>query len=279
MPKVLSEEKITYARHRIVHTESDPGPSPAGAGPALGHCGLATPHGLDIGCRIGLPALLLAEAVGPAGHVTGMDISPPLLARAREIVTEAGLAARLSFQQGDMHRLPLDFEDDALDWVWSADCVGYANPAPMALLQELRRIVKPGGCVALLIWSSQTLLPGYPFLEARLNATATGVAPFRAGMAPTSHYLRALGWLREAGFKAPHARAFAGSVHAPLRDEIRDALADLFQMRWGTARSEVAPEDWTTYRRLCQPDSPDFILNLPDYYAFFNYSLFWGQVV
>jgi ubiquinone/menaquinone biosynthesis C-methylase UbiE len=236
-------------------------------------------HGLDIGCGIGLPALLLAEAVGPSGHVTGMDISPPLLARAREIADQAGLAARLSFQQGDMHRLPLDFEDDALDWVWSADCVGYANPAPMALLQELRRIVKPGGCVALLIWSSQTLLPGYPFLEARLNATATGVAPFRAGMAPTSHYLRALGWLREAGFKAPHARAFAGSVHAPLRDEIRDALADLFQMRWGTARSEVAPEDWTTYRRLCQPDSPDFILNLPDYYAFFNYSLFWGQVV
>ena len=31
--------------------------------------------GLDAGCGIGLPALLLAEAVGPAGHVTGLDLS------------------------------------------------------------------------------------------------------------------------------------------------------------------------------------------------------------
>ncbi len=235
-------------------------------------------HGLDVGCGIGLPALLLAEAVGPAGHVTGIDVSPPFLAHAREIAAKAGLAGRLTFQPGDMYRLPLDFEDDALDWVWSADCVGYANPAPMTLLEELKRIVKPGGCVALLIWSSQMLLPGHPFLEARLNATATGIAPFRAGIKPSSHYLRALGWLREAGFKTAQARAFAGSVHAPLRDEIRDALLDLFQMRWGTAQTEVSPEDWATYQRLSQPNSPDFILDQPDYYAFFNYSLFWGQV-
>ncbi|TET97077.1 MAG: methyltransferase type 11, partial [Dehalococcoidia bacterium] len=33
-------------------------------------------RGLDAGCGIGLQALLLAEAVGPAGHVTGLDLSP-----------------------------------------------------------------------------------------------------------------------------------------------------------------------------------------------------------
>ncbi len=32
------------------------------------------------------------------------------------------------------------------------------------------------------------------------------------------------------------------------------------------------------FRRLCQPDSPDFILNHSDYYAFFTHTLFWGSV-
>jgi len=36
-------------------------------------------RGLDVGCGIGLQAILLAEAVGPAGHVTGIDLSPEFL--------------------------------------------------------------------------------------------------------------------------------------------------------------------------------------------------------
>ena len=35
---------------------------------------------------------------------------------------------------------------------------------------------------------------------------------------------------------------------------------------------------WAEFQRLCQPDSPDFILNLPDYYAFFTYTMFYGKV-
>jgi hypothetical protein len=49
-------------------------------------------------------------------------------------------------------------------------------------------------------------------------------------------------------------------------------------MLWGIPQHEVAPADWSEYQRLCQPESPDFILNLPDYYAFFTYSIFQGKV-
>ncbi len=41
--------------------------------------------GLDAGCGIGHHTLLLAEAVAPAGHVTGLDLSPEFLVHAREI--------------------------------------------------------------------------------------------------------------------------------------------------------------------------------------------------
>ena len=233
-------------------------------------------RGLDAGCGIGLQALSLAEAVGPAGHVTGLDLSPQFLVHAREIAEEAGLSERISFQQGDVSRLP--FDDDTFDWVWSANCVGYPPAEPLPLLRELTRVAKPGGSVAILAWSSQQLLPGYPLLEARLNATSSGIAPFIKGKRPELHFLRALGWFREAGLEEPTARTFVGDAHAPLSDDMRSALMSLLDMRWPGVQSELTPEDWAEFQRLCQPESPDFILDLPDYYAFFTYSMFRGKV-
>jgi len=58
--------------------------------------------GLDAGCGIGLQCLLLAEEVGLTGHVTGLDVSVEMLDRGREIVKEAGLSERISFQEGDV---------------------------------------------------------------------------------------------------------------------------------------------------------------------------------
>jgi hypothetical protein len=52
----------------------------------------------------------------------------------------------------------------------------------------------------------------------------------------------------------------------------------LFQMRWPDVESELAQEDLAGYRRLCLPDSQDFIVDHPDYYAFFTYSMFHGKV-
>ena len=233
-------------------------------------------RGLDAGCGIGLQALLLAEAVGPAGHVTGLDLSSEFLVHAKEIAIESGLSEQISFEQGDIRRLP--FDDDTFDWAWSVDCVGYAPLEPLPLLKELARVVTPGGSVAILAWSSEKLLPGYPLLEARLNATAPGIAPFAKGKRPELHFLRTLGWFPQAGLEEPVARTFAGDAHAPLADHLRDALIGLFHMRWPGVEAELAPEDREAYQRLCLPESPEFILNQPDYYAFFTYSMFSGKV-
>jgi ubiquinone/menaquinone biosynthesis C-methylase UbiE len=233
-------------------------------------------RGLDAGCGIGLQALSLAEAVGSAGHVTGLDLSPKFLAYAEELVKKAGLSERISFQEGDVNQL--SFEDDSFDWAWSVDCVGYAPIEPLPLVKELARIVKPGGSVAILAWSSEKLLPGYPVLEARLNATSSGIAPFAKGKKPEYHFTRALGWLRDAGLQRITARTLAGDVHAPLPDDLRSAMIALFQMRWPDVESELAQEDLAGYRRLCLPDSQDFIVDHPDYYAFFTYSMFHGKV-
>ena len=160
--------------------------------------------------------MLLAETVGPAGHITGLDLSPEILVYAKDMVNKAGLSERISFREGDVNKLP--FDDDTFDWVWSVDCVGYAPIEPLPLVEELARVVKPGGRVAILAWSYEKILPGYPLLEARLNATSAGIAPFVQGKKPESHFLRALGWFRDAGLEECKAQTFAGDAHAPLAD-------------------------------------------------------------
>jgi ubiquinone/menaquinone biosynthesis C-methylase UbiE len=234
-------------------------------------------RGLDAGCGIGLQALLLAEAVGPTGHITGLDLSPEFLLHAEEVVQKSGLSKQISFQEGDVRKPP--FRDGAFDWAWSSSCVGYsASIEPLSAVKELARVVKPGGSVAIFAWSSERLLPGYPLLEAHLNATSSGIAPFVRGKKPELHFSRALGWLHDAGLEELVARTFAGGAHAPLSDDIRDALVALFEMRWPSVESELTREDWSEYQRLCLPESAEFILDHPDYYAFFTCSMFCGKV-
>ncbi len=121
-------------------------------------------RGLDIGCGIGQQALLLAEATHPGGEVVGLDISPKLLAYAAQCVKDSPYAERISFREGDMSRLP--FADNTFDWVWSADCAGYPAGDLLPVLREIARVLRPGGVVALLGWSSQQLLyQGTPCLR------------------------------------------------------------------------------------------------------------------
>ena len=232
--------------------------------------------GLDAGCGIGLQCLQMAEAVGPAGHVTGMDITPDFLDRGRGIAQNAGLSDRISFKKGDATSLP--FDDNAFDWVWSSDCVGYSPSEQIPLLREMARVVKPGGIVALAAWSSEKLLPGHPELEARLGTTSVGLAPYIPGNDPDTHFLRALSWFRKLRFENPKAEVFSKSIKTPANSQMRDSLIYLFESRWHEVEAELQPENRTKFERLCKPDSPDFILDDPDYYGFFTYSLFWGKV-
>jgi SAM-dependent methyltransferase len=233
-------------------------------------------HGLDAGCGIGLQTILMLETIGADGTVTGVDIDPGLLAFGKDRVEQAGLSSQITLHEGDVNFLP--FEDDRFDWVWSVDCIGYPAGNLTPILYELIRVVKPGGSIILLGWSSQQLLPGYPLLEARLNGICSGYLPFLKEKSPESNFMRALGPLRMAGLDHIEARSFVGEVHAPLSSGERTALVSLFEMLWGEPRPEVAPEDWKEFQRYCEPTSPDFILDLKDYYAFFTYTMFRGEV-
>lgn len=233
-------------------------------------------NGMDAGCGIGSHMLVLAEAVSPDGGVTGLDQSSEFLGYARDLTDESPLAELLSFRKGDIYDLP--FEDDAFDWVWSSDCAGYPVETHAArLIAELTRVIRPGGTLAILGWTSQLLLPGYPELEAGLN-TASSLVTHSTGNAPEDHFMRAAGWLRAAGLTGVESRTYAGDIRPPLDEKVRKAMPAAFEMLWADARSSVSRKEWEEFGRLTDPSSKDYIVDLPDYCAFFNYTMFRGKV-
>lgn len=231
-------------------------------------------HGLDVGCGIGLQCLLLAEAVGRSGQITGLDIVPEFLANAKDLVRDAGLANQITFHEGDFHHLP--FNDHSYDWVWSADCVGYPIAADLkSILRELIRVTKPGGEIFMLAWTSQQILPGYPMLEAKLNSECSSYGPYYEKAKPDQNYLRSGHWFIEVGLKDVTIKTYTGDVQALLSKGQQKALLSLFEMLWevpGTCPLSVE------YQNLCNPASSEFILDIPDYYAFFTYSVFRGRI-
>jgi len=251
---------------------------------ALSALGLAPGSlGLDAACGNGDHSIWLAEAVSPKGQVMGLDICREGLIKARSSSARAGLTDRLAFFQGDLRGLP--FKDHAFDWAWCVDSLwpgpkslGFLGMDPLPVLREFVRVVKPGGIVAILFWSSLKMLPGHPFLEARLNATNAACYPFQEDWGPRAHILSAPLWLREAKLKDIMGRTFVADVQAPIHGRTRNDLAACFQMLWGKAAEELADEDRRQFQKLCLQKSRDFIANRPDYYAFITYTFFSGRV-
>lgn len=232
--------------------------------------------GLDIGCGIGLPALIIAGLTGSGVRITGVDLSEACIDAAQRLAHQTGLSGRLRFETGNASALA--FDDDRFDWAVSVDCVNYAPVEPLPQLKEMKRVIKKGGKIALLGWTSQQLLPGYPELEAKLNATSEGIAPFQEGTKPENHFLRTPTLLEALFLKNTKAHTFIGNVCAPLTPDIYEALKDLLTMRWAQSPSGLSATELALYKDLTHPDSPAFILDTPGYHGFFTCTLFTADV-
>jgi ubiquinone/menaquinone biosynthesis C-methylase UbiE len=236
----------------------------------------AGPRGLDVGCGQGQHSLWLAEAAGPESLVTGLDGSQAHLAAAAALAATSPQAAHVEFVRGELESLP--FSDAAFDWLWCADTLwpGRTTDDPVRCVQGFARVLRCGGKLGLLYWSSQQLLPGYPLLEARLGTALAARVPYLAAKAPEQHFMRAAGWLAAAGFVDLRARTYVAELSGPLSAPQREGLAYCLQMLWGGFETEVPSDDWRAFERLSRLQSKDCLLRRPDYYGFVTYTLFTG---
>jgi demethylmenaquinone methyltransferase/2-methoxy-6-polyprenyl-1,4-benzoquinol methylase len=100
---------------------------------------------LDVATGTAAVAIELARRSGC--RVVGLDQSDEMLAEGRRRVAAAGLADRIELVQGEAERLPFDAASfDALTFTY---LLRYVND-PRATLEELARVVRPGGTVAML---------------------------------------------------------------------------------------------------------------------------------
>jgi SAM-dependent methyltransferase len=103
---------------------------------------------LDVGCGCGSTSIAYAEAVGPEGRVTGLDVSKPMLAFARDRAKEADLKT-IDFVLDDAATREMD--EGAFDLVSSRFGVMFFAD-PVAAFRNLRRAMKPKGRLAFVCW-------------------------------------------------------------------------------------------------------------------------------
>jgi len=99
-------------------------------------------HVLDVGCGSGAVTRDIARRIGSRGRAVGLDPSSELLAIARELAREAGVADCLEFCEGDVLRLP--FPDRSFDVVLCVTVLSHV-PHGEAAIPELARVLRPGG--------------------------------------------------------------------------------------------------------------------------------------
>jgi ubiquinone/menaquinone biosynthesis C-methylase UbiE len=132
---------------------------------------------LDIGCGTGVAARAIAQRRGFAGHVTGIDVSPYLVAAAKRLADVEGVGAVTEFRAGDSHSLQLSAP--VFDAAVAHTLVSHVAD-PLTVLKEIARVVKPGGTIGIfdgdyasLTFGSDDPIKGKANDEAIINAIVT----------------------------------------------------------------------------------------------------------
>jgi arsenite methyltransferase len=96
---------------------------------------------LDVGCGACMDTLVAAQMVGPTGSVTGIDMTPEMVAKARGSIAEMGLG-NVTIVEGSAEHLP--FDDASFDVVLSNGVIDLI-PDKDAVFSEITRVLRSGG--------------------------------------------------------------------------------------------------------------------------------------
>ena len=121
---------------------------------------------LDLGSGGGIDCFLSARAVGPTGHVIGVDMTDSMLELANKNRAKMGIT-NVEFRKGEIENLPV--ESGTVDVIIS-NCVINLSPDKGAVFREAFRVLKPGGRFTVSDMVTEGEFP--PQLKANINAWA-----------------------------------------------------------------------------------------------------------
>ncbi|AWS48586.1 SAM-dependent methyltransferase [Streptosporangium sp. 'caverna'] len=190
---------------------------------------------LDIGCGTGQSTREAARAA-VTGSAVGVDLSAPMLERARQLSDDEGLP-NIAYRQADaqVHRFPSTHFDLCIS---RFGAMFFADP--VAAFTNIGRALRPGARLVLLVWQDRDLNEWASAIRRSLTAATAAPAPPTGGPGPfsladptvTQGILAAAGFA-QVGFTDVHEPVFYGPDTATAFDnvfrlrEYRDLLANL----------------------------------------------------
>jgi SAM-dependent methyltransferase len=132
---------------------------------------------LDVACGTGIVARRVAVAIGETGSVIGLDSNPGMLGVARAQPSKAG-ASNIAYLEGNGMQLP--FGDSEFDLVTCSQGLQFFSDRGRGLA-EMHRVLRPGGRVALAMWTGAKRSPIIDALNEagiRHAGVALAAAPF-----------------------------------------------------------------------------------------------------
>ena len=125
---------------------------------------------LDVACGTGIAAITAARI---GAKVSGLDLTPELLERARENSQIADV--EIDWREGDAEALP--FADSEFDLVLSQ--FGHMfTPRPEVVLAQMLRVLKPGGTIAFVTWPPESLVgSSFTLVASYMPPPPPGVSP------------------------------------------------------------------------------------------------------
>lgn len=164
-------------------------------------------HVLDVACGTGVVAREAARRAGASGRVIGLDANPGMLAVARE------QSPAIGWELGRAEALP--FPDGSFDAVVSQFGLMFFTD-PRAALSEMRRVLRPGGHLAIAVWDGLAAMAAFAAEVALFQriagqrAAAALRAPFALGDARALTHLALTG-----GLEAPAVASHAATARFP----------------------------------------------------------------
>jgi ubiquinone/menaquinone biosynthesis C-methylase UbiE len=179
---------------------------------------------VDAGCGPGLWTPLLAQAVGPQGHILGIDIATEALITAQSRCSQSSYRHLVQFKHGTLDQLPLAY--DSVDLIFSANVSQYLVD-PVATFAAMGPYLKQGGRLVIKdIDFGKMYLQGVDeILQERIFQARWRWEQERVqyGYAFEDSWVgsKLVGYLRAAGYKDVQERTYSIVRRSPLSDDSR----------------------------------------------------------
>jgi SAM-dependent methyltransferase len=224
---------------------------------------------LDVGTGGGSFIPLIADLVGPTGHIEATDAAPENITAVEARLSDWGLPCAVHLQTCEPGALP--YGDDSFDVVWCANVLQYFDgPALSQLLAELRRVLRPGGVLAVkdVDMLLARIYPASPFLITHLSEASLAREHVSAQSIGSLRGRELRGLLEGCGFQPVQQRTWLIERWAPLRPREQRLWKEWLAYLAGLAeRRPVPAEDLGVWRSLLDADAAEHLVDRPDFYG------------